>query len=122
MTTVCADTLRSWARGLRTLEAAVELLINALGGRLLHGPWIRQGDSGCWFDAEVAAAESGYLSGGERRVLAVAMSLASSDHPVDLGDAVTGIDLDTLDLVLIALAHAGGITAGGSDHEGAHHG
>lgn len=105
-----ARALRSWARGLPALEAAVELLINALDGRLLDGPWIRTDDQGRrWFDPDVAATEGGYLSGGERRVLAVATSLADDGQPVDLGDAITGIDHDALGHVLSALAHTGGL-------------
>lgn len=105
-----ADALRAWARGLLTLEAAVELLADAVGGRLLHGPWVRRDEHGRhWFDPDVAAAESGYLSGGERRVLAIASSLASAEHPVDLNDAVTGIDGQALRCLLNALAHAGGV-------------
>ncbi len=104
-----ADALRQWARGDLALEAASELLITALTGRLLGGPWIhRSDDHGFWFDPELAAAEGGVLSGGERRVLHIAMSLASSDHPVDLSDAITGIDGDALGHVLAALAHTGG--------------
>lgn len=101
--------LRRWARGLLPLEAAVLLIVSAADGRLLDGPWIRRGDHNhIWFDADLAAAEGGYLSGGEQRVLAIATSLASGDHPVDLGDAVTGVAPDTLWLVLDALAHASG--------------
>lgn len=108
------DSLRTWARGDLALEAAVELLATALGGRLLYGPWIRQnGTGGVWFAPDVAAAEVGVLSGGERRVLELATSLTSDDHPVDLGDAITGLDPHVLDAVLRALGHAGGHRAGG---------
>jgi hypothetical protein len=104
-----ADELRAWARGLLPLEAAVELLATACGGRLLAGPWTRQDERGrLWFDVEVAATEKGFLSGGERRVLEIAMSLASADHPVDLSNAVCGIDDDGLDAVLAAITHADG--------------
>lgn len=103
-----ADALRAWARCDLALEAAVELLADAVGGRLLHGPWVCRDEHGLlWFDPDVAAAEGGYLSGGERRVLAIASSLASAEHPVDLNDAVTGIDREALRCVLKALAHAG---------------
>ncbi|WP_169252850.1 hypothetical protein [Brevibacterium sp. 'Marine'] len=103
------EALRSWARGLLALEAAVELLVTALDGRLLSGPWVRQDEAGClWFDPAVAEAEQGHLSGGERRVLEIATSLASSEHPVDLSDAITGLNPDALDAVLEALALAGG--------------
>lgn len=101
--------LRAWARGDLALEAAVELITTALDGRLLTGPWVRPDEADrLWFDADVAAAEAGALSGGERRVLAIATSLASSEHPVDLGNAITGLDPDALDAVLEAFAHAGG--------------
>lgn len=104
-----ADDLRAWARGLLPLEAAVGLLIDVGNGALLDGPWVRRDRDGRpWFDADVAAVENGYLSGGERRVLAIATSLVGSDHPVDLGDAVTGLDPDALRLVLAALSYAGG--------------
>lgn len=107
--TTSANDLRAWARGLRPLEAAVELIATACGGVLLTGPWVRQDEHGRhWFDPEVAAAESGYLSGGERRVLEVAMSLASDQHPVDLSDAVTGLDRAGTQAVLTAVAHASG--------------
>lgn len=100
--------LRQWARGLLTLEAAVDLIIAGVNGRLLDGPWICHEENRTWFDADIAAAECGSLSGDERRVLEIATSLVSSDHPVDLSDAVTGLDDTNLDLVLAALAHAGG--------------
>lgn len=103
------NALRAWARGLLALEAAVELLAHSLDGQLLQGPWVRRDEQGrYWFDPDAAAAEGGYLSGGERRVLAIASSLASAEHPADLNDAVTGIDEQTLRCVLEALAHAGG--------------
>lgn len=46
------------------------------------------------------------LSGGERRVLTIAASLASSDHPVDLRDAIISLDAASAAIVLAALAHA----------------
>lgn len=104
-----AGALREWAHGDLALEAAVALLATPLGGRLLDGPWIRRsGTDGYWFDPDVAAAEAGVLSGGERRVLALTTSLMSPEHPVDLGDAITGLDPHVLDAVLRALGHAGG--------------
>lgn len=116
-----ADSLRTWANGSRPAEAAVKLIVSALDGRLLDGPWIRTDDQiRTWFDPVTATAEAGYLSGGEQRVLSVATSLVSDDHPVDLGDVITGLDLGELRLVLRALAHAGGLSsvfAGpGEDH------
>jgi len=107
----CVDSLRDWARGDLALEAAVELLIWFHGGRLLSGNWIRRdehkGDR-WYFHVKHAVAEGGHLSGGEQRVLAISASLAVSNRPVDLSDAIAGLDPDTLQLVLDALAHAGG--------------
>jgi hypothetical protein len=113
LATRIAAGLRTWADGLRPHEAAAELLIEALDGRLLTGPWIRHMPTGTrMLDADVAAAETGHLSGGERRVLAIAVSLIDERRPVDLGDAITGLDRDTLQLVLQALAHAAdGVTS-----------
>ncbi|WP_309082314.1 hypothetical protein [Zhihengliuella sp.] len=104
-----AVALRVWARGDLALEATVALLLGG-GGSLVEGPWVRPGSFGAfWFDADTASAECGHLSGGERRVLAIAASLASANHPVDLGDAVTGLDPAALRCVLDAMAHAGGL-------------
>lgn len=50
--------------------------------------------------------ENGLLCGGEQRVLAISASLAISDHPVDLRDAITGLDAESAAIVLAALAHA----------------
>ncbi|WP_346008624.1 hypothetical protein [Janibacter terrae] len=91
-----------------TLTAAAELLIR-FGPPLLTGPWVEHdADRGrYWFNTEAAAA-GGYLSGGELRVLDLAASLASAEHPVALGDAVSGLDREHLNLVLAAIAHAAG--------------
>ncbi|MFP3397651.1 hypothetical protein SB749_15075 [Brevibacterium sp. SIMBA_078] len=103
------EALRAWVQGDLALAASVKLLATALVGRLLSGPWVRQYEAGhLWFDADVAATESGELSGGERRVLEIATSLASSEHPVDLSDAINGLDPDALEAVLAELALAGG--------------
>lgn len=106
-----ADALRSWAKGDSALEAAVEILVGShQNGQLIDGPWVRRHASGgYWFDADVADIEGGYLSGGQRRVLAIASSLASSAHRVDLRNAITGLDPEALRLVLVALARAGGL-------------
>lgn len=110
MNTEKAEGLRAWAKGLLPLEASIELLVGALDGRLLQGPWVRQDEQGRpWFDPELAEAEQGYLSGGERRLLLLAMSLADSRYSVNLNDVVTGLDPDNLQLVLEVLAHAGAV-------------
>jgi len=59
----------------------------------------------------VAALEAGTLTGGSgsvNRVLRIAASLSELGVPVDLADAVTGLDRHNLALVLAALSHANG--------------
>jgi hypothetical protein len=101
--------LREWARGMYPLEAAVELLIR-FGAPLLTGPWVEYdaGRDRYWFSAERVRVESGCLSGGERRMLRIAASLADPEVTVDLSDALSGLDREHLALVLAAVAHAGG--------------
>jgi len=111
-----ADDLRAWARGMYTTEAATELLLRAFGGKFAApgNPWIHtstepEGPSQvrAWIDFASIPDEVGPLSGGERRFLMLAASLAE-DVPVVLGDLVPGLDRENLDLVLAAIAHAGG--------------
>ncbi|MDQ0031514.1 hypothetical protein [Arthrobacter bambusae] len=111
-----ADDLRAWARGMYTTEAATELLLKAFGGKFAApgNPWIHtstepEGPSqvSAWIDFAAIPDEVGPLSGGERRFLMLAASLAE-DVPVVLGDVVPGLDRENLDLVLAAIAHAGG--------------
>lgn len=99
--------LRQWARGMYATEAAVELLIRAYDGRLLSGAWVHPEGDRWWFDAD-ATADAGYLSGGELRVLDIAASLASTEQVVSLSHVLSGLDRATLNLVLAAVAHAGG--------------
>lgn len=110
------DDLRAWAKGMYTIEAATELLIRGFGGKFAaHGnPWVHTssepqgpGQVSAWIDFAAIPEEAGVLSGGERRFLILAASLAE-DVPVVLGDVVPGLDRENLDLVLAAIAHAGG--------------
>jgi len=58
-----------------------------------------------------AALDAGTLTGGsgsDNRVLRIAASLSELGVPVDLADAVTGLDRHNLALVLAALSHANG--------------
>jgi hypothetical protein len=59
--------------------------------------------------AAVAALDTGHLlcSGGEGRVLRLAASLTHG-IPVNLNDAVTGLDHTNIDLVVQAVLHAAG--------------
>ena len=112
--------MRAWAKGLFSTEAAVELLIG-------HGSWLYREDfleiavefgrgitSGAVmaavdFEAAAGALEAGALpcSGGEGRVLRIAASIAAG-VPVDLREAVTGLDEDNAVLAAAAVLHAAG--------------
>ena len=116
--------LRAHAAGLLCGEAAVELLIG-------HGVWLHRAgfvgrfvgvraDAGlvgqsvlAWVDWHAAAdaVRAGQLvcSAGEGRILLIAASIAQG-VPLDLGDAVSG--LDSLNGVLVACA----VLAAGGHH------
>jgi hypothetical protein len=102
--------LRSWAKGIYTVEAATELLIRAFGGRFARPgePWIGMGSRWPYVDFEAIEENLEGLSGGERRFLLLVASLGDGGALVDLGDLIPGLDRDLLDLVLAAIAHAGG--------------
>jgi hypothetical protein len=58
------------------------------------------------WEAVISTLDAGQLpSSGEKRVLRIAASLAAG-HPVDLRDAIPGIDLRSLQLVAAAVQHA----------------
>lgn len=101
--------LREWARGLYPLEAATELLIRADAGRLAAPgqPWVHHDGTSAWIDFDAIADEIGTLSGGERRLLCLAASLAR-DVPVQLGDALSSLDRDHAALAVAAVSHATG--------------
>ena len=109
-----------WAKGLFSTEAAVELLIR-------HGSWLYREDfleiavefgqgitggavmAAVDFEAAARALEAGALpcSGGEGRVLRIAASIAGG-VPVDLREAVTGLDEGNAVLAAAAVLHAAG--------------
>ena len=104
--------LRAWARGVYATEAAVELLVRFQGGRFAQPgqPWIMPDTDEGWYWLEpdhLTGLGAACLSGGERRLLAIVASLTGG-APVDLGDALAGLDRDTVTLVLAAVAHASG--------------
>jgi hypothetical protein len=107
-----ADGLRSWARGAYAEEAGVELLVRAFDGYFAdpEWPWIRSCERPGWFwvDTDAITAQSGVLSGGERRVLAFVSALIDGSSLHDVGGLVAGVDRLHLQLILAALAHAGG--------------
>jgi hypothetical protein len=115
-----ARSLRACAHGIYPDEAAVELLIghgtflhrDDFTSRFIeHGTSISDGAALAAIDWEavLTALSSGELpcSGGERRILMLSASLAAS-IPVDLRDAVTGIDDRNVQRLLTAIRHTSG--------------
>ena len=115
-----AAALRACAAGLYPLEAGVGLLI--ANGTFLHrddftSRFILHGTSTAedarmaavnW-DAAAAALAAGELpcSRGEQRILKLAASLAGG-IPIDLNDAVTGLDQHNIQRLVTAIRHASG--------------
>jgi hypothetical protein len=110
--------LHACAAGLYPLEAGVALLTG--NGTFLHrddftSRFIQHGTSSGTpmaaidWDAAITALKAGELpcSGGERRILLLAASLAAGT-PVGLGDTVTGIDDANISRLLTAIRHAAG--------------
>ncbi|HET9971118.1 MAG TPA: hypothetical protein VFQ68_22975 [Streptosporangiaceae bacterium] len=118
------DALRAGARGIYPLEAGTGLLAD-------RGNWLHREDFTSRFittgisisdgvtllastdwEAAVTALHAGKLpsSGGERRMLLLASSLAGGT-PVSLNDALAGIDRRNASLVVSAVAHAAGLPA-----------
>ena len=116
-----ASALRACAAGLYPLEAGTGLLI--ANGTFLHrddftGRFITLATSisdgttpmaAIDWDAAIAALHAGELpcSGGERRILQLSASLAGG-IPVDLRDAVTGLDDGNIARLVTAILHASG--------------
>jgi hypothetical protein len=115
-----AEALRANARGLYCAEAAVRLLICHMGW-LLRGDFVDEfiktetsisdGTPMAFVDwsAAVVALEAGRLpcSSGEAQILRIAASLAEG-VPVDLRDAVSGLDRASILLVTQVVLHAAG--------------
>ena len=116
------EALRACARGIHHLEAGTSLLIDC-------GSWLHRDDFTSKFievgtsisdgvtllasidwQAAVAALHAGELpaSGGERRMLLLASSLAGGT-PVSLNDTLVGIDSRNASLTVRAVAHAAGL-------------
>lgn len=112
------EALRGWARGLLPLEAATEMLIRGGFGQPWRRWMKRDEDNGdrLWIDFGSIPELIGGMSGGQRRYLMIAASLGSSGDEVvrvALEDEIPGLDRAHLQLVLAAIAHAGGATASG---------
>ena len=120
--TILAEALRACAGGILTAEAGVSLLIDC-------GGWLHRDDFTSRFitigtsisdgvtllasidwEAAVTALHAGELpaSGGERRMLLLAASIAGG-IPVSLYDTLPGIDRRNASLVVGAVAHAAGL-------------
>ncbi|MGH3123212.1 MAG: hypothetical protein ACRDND_19645 [Streptosporangiaceae bacterium] len=119
MTAGLDDALRAGAAGLYCAEAGTELLIACRS-------WLLRGDFGPFiihaapragqemtasvdWESAVTALDAGMLpcSSGERRVLRLAASIAGG-IPVDLGEALTGLDRAGITAAARAVLHAGG--------------
>lgn len=105
------DELRTRVRGSYTLEAGTEMLIRAFGGRFAEpgNPWVDEDPmtGKTWIDFGEIPNHIGALSGGERRFLMLAASVAA-DVPVGVGEIMDGLDRDLVELALAAFAHASG--------------
>lgn len=109
------DKLLAQASGSRSAEAAVIVLVGAVQGRLLDAvTLLGEDDTMAEIDWAATRDTTGYLSGGERRLLTLADSLASG-NPVDLADVLTGLDSWSAQVVVDAIAHAAGVHHRGYD-------
>lgn len=106
------EELRACAKGRHSVAAATELLIRSFGGRFAKpgNRWVIHEDQQphYWINFEEIPDNVGGLSGGERRLLMIAASIADVGVEVNLGDYLPGLDRKILNLVLAAVAHAGG--------------
>jgi len=120
MTSALTAALRVGAAGLYPDEAGTGLLTRH--GSILHRDdfacFVRTGTSisdgttlMAWidWDAAITALHSGRLplSGGERRILQLAASIAGG-IPVSLRDAIPGLDNQNLKLLTTTIQHAAG--------------
>ncbi len=114
-----ASTVRAGAAGLYSLEAACELLISA--GWLHRDGFTRFVSTGTsltdgvtelahidW-QSVITSRDTGLLpcSSRENRILRLAASIAAG-IPVDLNDALCGLDQASIGLVIRAIRHANG--------------
>ena len=116
MTDAVSAALRAHAAGIYPDEAGTELLIS-------HGGFLRRHDFAAfvhagtgisygitpmaWIDWDAAITAQLPISGGERRILQLAASIAGG-IPASLRDAIPGLDYRNLKLVITAIQHAAG--------------
>ena len=98
--------LRAWAEGIHPLQAGVELLIRHGKAIYAAAPWIGYDGQDVWLKVDELASASGAWSGGERRIVDIALSLIDPSRQVNLHDAITGLDDRGTALVLAAISHA----------------
>ena len=114
-----AAALRACAAGFCPVEAGVALLISNetflhrddFTSRFIqHGTTCSTPMAAVDWDGAITALQAGELpcSGGERRILQLAASLAAG-VPVDLRDAITGLDDHNTARLLVAIRHAAGV-------------
>jgi hypothetical protein len=107
-----AEGLRTWATGVATTEAAVELLIG-------HGAWLRRADFTelLWVEDDTIGFDPDELAGlvflatasrSEVAVLQLAVGLLGLDLVDPLAQVLVSLDDPTLALVLEAAARCGG--------------
>lgn len=114
-----ASAVRVGAAGLYALEAACDLVINA--------GWLQRDDFSCFvstgtsltngvtelahidWQSVISSRDAGLLpcGSGENRILRLAASIAAG-IPVDLNDALSGLDRSSIALVVRAVRHANG--------------
>ncbi len=114
-----ADAVRAGAAGLYSLEAACELVI---GTRWLHRDDFNSFVSTVTsitdgatelahidWQSVISSRDAGFLpcGSGENRILRLAASIAAG-IPVDLNDALSGLDHSSIALVVRAVRHANG--------------
>ena len=107
------EALPRCAKDPHPLEAGVELLAQAFGGRFANPvqPWVQQGADPArwWIDAEQMTEDNfGALSGGEARLLRIAAASLLGGPPVDLSRNLAGLDREHVQLALASVAHAVG--------------
>lgn len=105
------DAVRAWAKGVYATEAGIELLIRQGKAIYENAPWVTTADRGelrtARVDTDVLLEGTGAWSGGEQRIVRIAVSLLGGP-PVDLADEIPGLDRKNAALVLAAIAHANG--------------
>jgi hypothetical protein len=120
VTDAISAALRAHAAGIYPDEAGTELLIS-------HGGFLRRHDFAAfvhagtsisdgitpmaWIDWDAAITAQLPISGGERRILQLAASIAGGT-PASLRESIPGLDNRNLKLVITAIRHAAGYRPG----------